>query len=158
MPDNKPVPHIQVCSLEAAREADIEAYDGVITIENSTVQDPFRTDDANPPQRIIAFDDITQPMDTYVLLEEWQVRSAVAFARQWNQPRLLIHCHAGMSRSPAMALAIFADWLGEGGEEEAVRELLRVAPLCTPNKLLVETADRVLGRGGRLIEACKKSL
>ena len=39
---DKPVPHIQICSLEAAREADIGAYDGVITIENSTIGDPFR--------------------------------------------------------------------------------------------------------------------
>ena len=59
---DKPVPHIQICSLEAAREVDIEAYDGVITIENSTVQNPCRIDTANPPQRIIAFDDITKPM------------------------------------------------------------------------------------------------
>ena len=153
---DKPVPHIQICSLEAAREVDIEAYDGVITIENSTVQNPFRIDTANPPQRIIAFDDITKPMDDYVLLGEWQVRSAIAFAHQWDQPSLLIHCHAGMSRSPAMALAIFADWLGEGSEEEAVRELLKVAPLCTPNRLVVETADRVLGRDGRLVSALER--
>ena len=65
--------------------------------------------------------------------------------RQWELPTLLIHCRAGMSRSPAITLAIFADWLGEGREEEAVGELLKTAPLCTPNQLVVETADRVLG-------------
>ena len=27
--------YIQICSLEAAREADLEAFDGVITIEDS---------------------------------------------------------------------------------------------------------------------------
>ena len=153
---DKPVPHIQICSLEAAREADIGAYNGVITIENSTIQSPFRIDTVDPPQQIIAFDDITQPMDDYVLLGEWQVRSAIAFAHQWDQPSLLIHCHAGMSRSPAMALAILADWLGEGSEEEAVRELLRIAPLCTPNRLVVETADRVLGWEGRLVSALER--
>ena len=60
-----------------------------------------------------------------------------------------------MHRSPAIALAIFADWLGEGREEEAVQELLKVARLCTPNKLVVKIADTVLGREGRLVEAIR---
>ena len=153
MPDDKRVPPTKICSLGEARETDLTLYDGVITIEDSTIQDPFRVEAVDPPQRIIVFDDITTPMDDYVLLEEWQVRSALSFARQWELPSLLIHCRAGMSRSPAITLAIFADWLGEGEEEEAVRELLKIAPLCTPNHLVVETADRVLGREGRLVEA-----
>ena len=60
-----------------------------------------------------------------------------------------------MSRSPAIALAIIADWLGARREEEALRELLKVVHLCTPNGLIVEIADRVLERKGGLVEACK---
>ena len=30
-------PYIQICSLEAVREADVTAYDGVITIEDSSI-------------------------------------------------------------------------------------------------------------------------
>ena len=63
-----------------------------------------------------------------------------------------------MSRSPAIALALLADRLGAGREEEAVRKLLEVARLCTPNRLVVEFADKVLGRKGRLVEACDKAL
>jgi predicted protein tyrosine phosphatase len=91
-------------------------------------------------------------MDNWVVAEEYHVRSALVFARQWDQPSLLIHCHAGMSRSPAIALAILADWLGEGREDEAVKELIKVAPLCTPNMLVVNISDRVLGRAGRLVD------
>jgi len=60
-----------------------------------------------------------------------------------------------MSRSPAIALAILADWLGEGHEPEAVGELLKIARLCTPNELVIEIADNVLKRRGRLIVAAK---
>ena len=63
-----------------------------------------------------------------------------------------------MSRSPAIALAIIADWLGARREDEALKELLKIANLCTPNELIVEIADRVLEREGRLVEACKKTL
>jgi len=152
------VPHIQVCSLEAAKEADINGYDGIITIEDSEIRDPFRVESGYPPQRVLSFDDIAAPIDDWVVPTEHHVRSALTFARQWEQPSLLIHCHAGMSRSPAIALAIFADWLGSMKEDEAVSELLKTAHLCTPNKLLVEITDRVLCREGRLIEACEKAI
>ena len=152
MPGDKVVPYIQICSLGTAREADIEAYDGIITIENSEIEEPFRVVSDYPPQRVLTFDDIAAPMDNWVVAEEYHVRSALVFARQWDQPSLLIHCHAGMSRSPAIALAILADWLGEGREDEAVKELIKVAPLCTPNMLVVKISDRVLGRAGRLVD------
>jgi predicted protein tyrosine phosphatase len=154
MTNDKLVPFIQVCSLDAAREADVEAYDGIITIEDSDITNPFRVEGGSPPQRVLTFDDITGPIDNWVAPEEFHVRSALSFARQWDQPSLLIHCKAGMSRSPAMALAILADWLGEGCEAEAVRELIKVSRLCTPNKYMINLTDRVLGRNGRLVEAC----
>ena len=158
MLDDKVVPYIQICSLGAAREADIEAYDGIITIENSGIAEPFRVESAYPPQRVLTFDDITAPIDNWVVPEGYHVRSALVFARQWDQPSLLIHCHAGMSRSPAIALAILADWLGEGREDEAVKELMKVVPLSTPNRLVVEIADGVLGRGDRLIGALETTI
>ena len=120
----KSVPYIQICSLETAREADIMAYDGIITIEDSGIREPFRVEGDFPLQRVLSFDDITAPIDNWIVPEEHHIRSALVFARQWEQPSLLIHCHAGMSRSPAIALAIIADWLGKGDDTAAIRELL----------------------------------
>ena len=150
---DKLFPHLQICSLEAAREACIEAYGGVITIENSVIEEPFRIARKHPPQCIIRFDDVTFPGDDWILPHDRHVRAALKFAHQWEQPSLLIHCHAGMSRSPAIGLAILADWLGAGKEDEAGRELLKVARVCVPNKLVVEIADRILGRDGALLKA-----
>ena len=150
------VPHIQGCGLEAANEVDADVYDGIITIKDSTVKEPFRIRDAYPPQCILQFDDISEPVDDWVVPQEGHIRTALAFSHQWEQPSLLIHCRAGMSRSPALALAIFADCLGEGSEEEAVGELLKIAPLCTPNRLVVKIADRELGRKGQLVSALEK--
>ena len=147
-------PYIQICSLEAVREADVTAYDGVITIEDSSIREPFRVEGAAPSQLVLRFDDISSPIDDFIMPQERHIRTGLEFARRWEQPSLLIHCKAGMSRSPAMALAILADWLGEGNEEEAVRELIKVSRLCTPNKHMIELTDRVLSRSGHLIEAC----
>ena len=155
---DRPIPLIQVCSLEAAKEADVIAYDGVITIEDSRITDPFRCDGSYPPQLVLRFDDIVEPVDDWVMPKETHIRSALKFVHQWELPSLLIHCHAGMSRSPAIALAIIAEWFGDNREDEAVRELLSIARLCTPNRLVVEIADSVLGREGRLVQACKRAL
>ena len=53
-------PPIQISSLEAAREVDHSAYDGIISIENTEIDDPLR-DKSESPQLILRFDDITYP-------------------------------------------------------------------------------------------------
>jgi len=158
MLNDRYIPGIHICTLKAAREADVSAYDAVITIENSVIEDPFRIETYQPPQCVLTFDDILRPSGKYVLPEEQHVRSALSFAREWGYPSLLVHCHAGMSRSPAIALAILLDWLGKGREEEAVRELLKIERLCTPNWLVVKIADQLLGSDGRLLDAVDRLL
>ena len=66
--------------------------------------------------------------------------------------RVLIHCEAGVSRSTAAALIMYACWLGPGGEREAMRRVLAQRPIAIPNHRMVELADRLLDRGGRLVE------
>ena len=65
--------------------------------------------------------------------------------------KLLIHCEAGVSRSPAAALIIYACWLGPGQEQEAMERVLAQRPVAMPNPRMVELADRMLARGGRLL-------
>lgn len=66
---------------------------------------------------------------------------------------LLIHCEAGVSRSTATALIMYACWLGRGGEHEAMRRVIAQRPYAIPNRRMVALADTLLGLDGSLIEA-----
>ncbi|MCA1562509.1 MAG: hypothetical protein LC804_20355 [Acidobacteria bacterium] len=63
---------------------------------------------------------------------------------------ILIHCEAGVSRSSAAALIMYACWLGPGREREAMQRVLLQRPVAVPNRRMVELADTLLGRGGCL--------
>jgi predicted protein tyrosine phosphatase len=82
-------------------------------------------------------------------------RDDVQAALDFDRPneKLLIHCHAGISRSTALALAILAARMGTGTEKDAVEELIRIRAEAVPNFEIVRLADLILERQGRLIEA-----
>ncbi|HZE69251.1 MAG TPA: hypothetical protein VE135_06945 [Pyrinomonadaceae bacterium] len=86
---------------------------------------------------------------------EGDVRNLIEIARNLRSSRgkVLIHCEAGISRSPAAALILYACWLGPGREDEAMRRVLAQRPLAIPNRRMVELADHLLKRDGRLLEA-----
>ena len=60
-------PQIHICSLGTAKEIDHSTYDGVITIEDSLVDEPLRINQADCPQLVLCFDDIASPKDDWVL-------------------------------------------------------------------------------------------
>ena len=146
---------LHICSLEAARELDVSVYDGVITIEDTTIEEPFRVEDNGPQQLVLRFDDISVPMDGYVEPDESHIHAALAFAYKIAKDTggsILIHCHAGISRSSAIALAIIAQRLGRGKEKEAVNQLEMINPNCRPNKSLVWMTDEILKRDRKLYD------
>lgn len=65
--------------------------------------------------------------------------------------KVLIHCEAGVSRSSAAALIMYACWLDPGCEREAMGRVLAQRPVAIPNRRMVELADKLLNRGGRLV-------
>ena len=69
-----------------------------------------------------------------------------------SEARLLIHCDAGLGRSPAAAYVAWAIHLGSGREAEAFVAMRRscLETRLVPNTILVAHADAALGRGGAL--------
>jgi len=98
---------IHVCSLAALPETvRITGASHVLTVMGNVdqVQRPVSVLPANHLK--VAFDDITEPMDGYVMPSEEHVARVLGFVRGWdrNAP-MVIHCWAGVSRSTASAFA-----------------------------------------------------
>jgi predicted protein tyrosine phosphatase len=67
--------------------------------------------------------------------------------------KVLVHCEAGISRSTAAALILYAVWLGPGAEDEAVARVIASVPEARPNRTIVRLADEALERRGALLAA-----
>ncbi len=108
-----------------------------------------------PPRHLrLAVSDIEAPLDGHVLPGSEHVESLLAFLRDWDrQHPLVIHCYAGVSRSPAAAFIGACALEPDRLEIEIAEELRRASPTATPNRRLVALADRMLGRQGRMTEA-----
>ena len=84
---------------------------------------------------------------------ESDIQCLIDLAKELNgsTANVLIHCEAGVSRSSAAALILYTCLLGQGSERKAMDRVLRQRPIAKPNRRMVEIADKLLGRKGRLI-------
>jgi predicted protein tyrosine phosphatase len=69
---------------------------------------------------------------------------------------LLVHCHAGVSRSTAAAIVILAQCEPTRDPGAIVGQIVRHRPQAWPNIRIIETADKLLGREGALVEAVRR--
>jgi len=117
--------------------------DHVLTLISPDAETPA----VRGPRTLLRFNDIVAPRPGLVAPSAADVATILALK---GTPTLLIHCHAGVSRSTAAAY-ITACALRPPGEEVALAAHLRAAcPEATPNALMVRLGDKALGRGGAM--------
>src|SRR6266545_651765 len=122
----------------------------LVSIGDSHDELPAGFDDVPRKLRLLIADVVTEFGAT-----EEDIRRIIRLAEHLRADTgtVLIHCEAGVSRSTAAALIMYACWLGPGRESEAMGRVLSQRPVAIPNRRMVELADRLLDRGGRLVEA-----
>ncbi len=100
------------------------------------------------------FHDAIEAAPGVVLPERTDVEAILAFGRDAGEiGHLLIHCHAGVSRSTAAALMILAQAHARASEGSLVDWLVQIRPQAWPNSRMVAFADELLGGYGRLAAA-----
>lgn len=68
---------------------------------------------------------------------------------------LLVHCHAGISRSTAAMTLLLVQARPDRPAAEALAEVVRIRPKTWPNLRMIEMGDRLLGRGGEIVAAAQ---
>src|SRR5262245_38432215 len=103
----------------------------------------------------LIMNDIDRPAEGLIAPEAAHIHQLLEFANGWDRESpMLIHCHAGISRSPAAAFIALCLLRPEVPEAELAQRLREASSAAKPNRLLVRLGDEVLGREGRMIAAC----
>ncbi len=146
---------IHVCSLARLHDTVAETRAShIVTLLRliDRVQRPASIAETN--HLILGMDDISIPMDGYTHPAEEHVHDLIGFVQRWDRRApVVMHCYAGISRSTAGAF-IAACALNPGRDEAAIARAIRgSSKTAMPNVMLVNHADRILGRKGRMVAA-----
>jgi len=102
----------------------------------------------------LEMNDIAEQVPGQILPHDTHVDELLKFVDTWSKDApLIIHCWAGISRSTAAALITQAHLHPDADEGALATALVKAAPHARPNRRLVELADDILDRRGRLVEA-----
>lgn len=102
---------------------------------------------------LIRFDDVVAEYPGFEACTPAHIEKVLEFGEKVHahpQGHVLVHCHAGISRSTAAA-AILMTQHAPGQEEAAFLKLLDLRKHGWPNTRMVEFADQLLGRDGAML-------
>ena len=84
------------------------------------------------------------------------VQRLLDFGRTFEAARLLVHCHAGISRSTAASILLLAQAEPARGADDIVAQIVEIRPKAWPNLLMIEMGDTLLDRKGALVAATRR--
>lgn len=130
----------------------------VLSILDPAWPDPEAFVDFPPHRReALRFHDAIEPSPGIVMPTAAHVGRLLAFGREvaaaGSDPHLLIHCHAGISRSTASAVLLLAQAEPTRPPDDIFAEIARLRPRAWPNLLLLEYGEAALGRRGEIVPA-----
>jgi predicted protein tyrosine phosphatase len=111
---------------------------------------------------VLEFDDIIEAAAGKIMPTQAHVQEILRFGGTLKSVKfdrdghLLVHCFMGVSRSTAAMVTLLAHALPEADEEQLFLRLRQIRPQAWPNSLMIQHADQLLGRNGRLTAALRK--
>ena len=149
---------ITVMSLQGAKEANLEDFDAVISIEDPDQEDGLRCTQGGARQLILLFHDLEKTVQGVRCPKAADVVAALDFVKETGASNILVHCNGGISRSPAFALAFHVELLGRGHEEEALKATkVSAGSWIDPNRLIVGYVDQRFHCQGKLIRCVRET-
>jgi predicted protein tyrosine phosphatase len=150
LPDHKLI----ICGIPELSQHSMLGVTHVLSIIDTHEPTPPALDEYfDIDHELIRFDDVVAEYPGYEACTQSHIERLLDFGeRAHAKPgsHLLVHCHAGISRSQA-ASAILMCQHAPGREEEAFLRLLNLRKHGWPNTRMVDFADQLLKRDGALL-------
>jgi predicted protein tyrosine phosphatase len=146
---------LTVCGLAELDGHSARGVTHVLSILDPDWPEPAAFEAFGPHARAtLRFHDVIAPAPGALAPQKADVEAILAFARDAGDvSHLLIHCHAGISRSTAAMLMILAQAHPHESEDSLADRIAKIRPQAWPNSRMVAFADALLGRAGRLTAA-----
>jgi predicted protein tyrosine phosphatase len=163
MSESAAVRRLTICGLEELASFKDAAVTHVLSIVDPHHPDPADFAHYGKHERLtLRFDDIIDPSPGMLMPQREHVEALLRFgqglAADDGDPlrHLLIHCHAGISRSTASMATLLAEARPDADEDAIFARIRAIRPQAWPNSVMIGMADDLLGRGGRLVAALKR--
>ncbi len=148
---------VTICGIAELGEHKAAGVTHVLSILDPEWPDPAAFDAFAPHRRLaLRFHDIIEPLPDLLPPTRRDVEQLLTFGRELRQPslsHLLVHCHAGVSRSTAAAALILAQAFPDRPARDALEAVVRLRPHAWPNLRILEFGDELLGRDGEIVDA-----
>src|SRR5580765_1815991 len=146
---------VTICGIPELGEHGAAGVTHVLSILDPEWPEPPAFADFTPHRRLaLRFHDIIEPTPDRLAPTREDVARLLEFGRELPvESHLLVHCHAGVSRSTAAAALILAQAYPERPARDALDAVARLRPRAWPNLRILEFGDALLGRNGEIVAA-----
>ncbi len=149
-----PSQRVIICGIPELPQHSSSGVTHVLSIIDTHEPRPEALDDFfEIDHELVRFDDVVAEYPGFEACTPAHIEKVLAFGERVHAAagsHVLIHCHAGVSRSQAAAAILMAQH-APGQEEAAFLRLLELRKHGWPNTRMVEFADQLLQRDGALI-------
>lgn len=150
LPDHK----LTICGIPELPQHAAAGVTHVLSIIDTHEPRPTALDDYfEIDHELLRFDDVVAEYAGFEACTPQHIRQVLAFGERAHAvpgSHVLIHCHAGVSRSTAAAGILMAQH-APGCEEAAFLRILELRKHGWPNTRMVQFADQLLDRDGALM-------
>jgi predicted protein tyrosine phosphatase len=152
---------LTICGIDELAGHSTGQVTHVLSILDPGYPEPEAFAAYDPHHRLtLRFHDIIGPWPGWQAPEREDVEALVGFGQELDGAgdklsHLLVHCHAGISRSTAAMATLLARHTPLGEEDSIFARIREIRPIAWPNSRMVDFADDILGRGGRFSAALR---
>lgn len=155
---------LTVCGISELPDQGARSVTHVLSILDPEHPDPRAFAAYDPHHRtILRFNDIIDPRPGMLMPEPEHVTAVLQFGDAMAKSggervdgHLLVHCHMGISRSTAAMVTLMAQANPGASEDSLLERLAEIRPQAWPNSVMIQFADDLLSRDGRLTAALRR--